>query len=106
MEDPQREISQVVKMLTTAVKPDIQQQALERFFVSNAGFNHPLCAVQPGPESRKRILAIYQWYRNLSPHITLEVDSVVYDAEKYKMYLDITQQFHLFISPFKPSPAH
>jgi hypothetical protein len=61
MEHPSEEIVSVVKLLTAARSPDIQKAAVERYFTSNAGFQHPLCAVESAPNSRQGILGIYQY---------------------------------------------
>ncbi len=68
-------------------------------------FRHPLCAVYRAPHSRDAMLAILQWYRILSPVLSVHVNHVTYDAEKNSAYLDITQVFHIRWSPFKPAPA-
>ncbi|KZS95318.1 hypothetical protein SISNIDRAFT_452709 [Sistotremastrum niveocremeum HHB9708] len=39
----------------------------------------------------------------MSPELGLEVDDFVYDKDKLKVFLNITQTFHIFLSPFKPA---
>lgn len=60
MQDPVREIPEVVTILTAAASPDIQKAAVEKYFTSDAGFSHPVCAVKRGPNSRDSVLGIYQ----------------------------------------------
>ena len=60
MNNPRAEIVHVVKMLTTAPTPTAQQTAIEKYFDPQAGFQHTLCNVPPGPGSRERIIGIYQ----------------------------------------------
>lgn len=105
MQHPEKDITEVVTLLTTAITPGIQKAALERFFAPDAGFIHPVCAVERGPNSRDKVLAIYQWYRVLSPQITLEVKDVVYDREQNVMFLEIVQKFHLRLSPLSAAPS-
>ena len=105
MDDPKNEIAQVVKLVTTAATPELQATAIERFFMSDAGFTHPLCTVPPNPGSRHVIKGIYEWYRHLSPALSLEVNSISYDEERLVLYLDVVQTFHIFLSPFQPAPA-
>ena len=61
-----------------------QTAVLESHFLPNASFLHPFCRVPsflafPAPcmrvQSRQVILAIYRWYRLLSPRIELCIDS-------------------------------
>ncbi|THH13713.1 hypothetical protein EW146_g6536 [Bondarzewia mesenterica] len=96
MQNPAREIEGVVKLLTTAASPDIQKSALQR---------HPLVDVPSAPNSRETILGIYQWYRIMSPHLALTVNNVAYIPEQNKIFLDITQDFHVRFDPFPLQPA-
>ncbi|KAI0065150.1 hypothetical protein BV25DRAFT_1880829 [Artomyces pyxidatus] len=105
MENPARDIEQVVRLLTTAITPDIQKDAVKKFFTHDAGFRHPIVYVPPGPQSRESILGIFQWYRIISPHIDITVQNISYDADKKTLFLDLTQKFHLWWSPFSPAPA-
>ena len=103
MQNPVREIKEVVNLITAANEPEVQLTAIRRqvipsipslfptpsknqhtskfethiswirFFAPNAGLNHPLCRVPRGPNSRDDIIAIYQWYRDMSPKLKLEV---------------------------------
>ncbi|PFH49149.1 hypothetical protein AMATHDRAFT_131510, partial [Amanita thiersii Skay4041] len=105
MQDPVKEIKAVVLQLTTASSPDQQKLAIYKYFAPNAGFRHPLCQVDPGPLSRESILGIYQWYRVISPHISMHIDNVVYDEPHAVLLLDVTQVFHLFFVPVNPAPS-
>ncbi|KAF4622633.1 hypothetical protein D9613_009275 [Agrocybe pediades] len=105
MEDPAREITSVVYQLTSTDSPDVQKSAVERYMTSDVGFQHPVCSVKPGPNSREAVLGIYQWYRVLSPHIEAKVESIVFDANLNLLYLEASQKFKLFFLPVKPVPA-
>ncbi len=76
-----------------------------RYYAEDMRFRHPLCAVTRAPHSRDAMLAILQWYRVLSPVLSVHVNHLTYDAEKNSAYLDITQVFHIRWSPFKPAPS-
>ncbi|KAJ8091753.1 hypothetical protein PM082_020988 [Marasmius tenuissimus] len=99
MEDPQAEISNVVSLLTTASSPEIQDATFERYLTPDAGFRHPICRVDPGPSSRDAVLGIYQWYRVMSPTLEMRVENVVFDKENCVMFLEVTQKFHIRLSP-------
>jgi len=105
MENPRDEIAAAVKLLTTAETPEIQLAAIEKYFAPDAGFNHPICKVKRGPNSRNQILGIYQWYRTMSPRLELDIEDVAYNESSGKVYLNITQKFRIFASPFSPAPA-
>ncbi|KAI0327482.1 hypothetical protein GY45DRAFT_1327600 [Cubamyces sp. BRFM 1775] len=105
MEDPAKEIVNVATMVTAAVNPEIQKATVLKYYAPDASFRHPLCAVRSAPNSRAAILSILQWYRVLSPVLSVRANSVTYDEEKNSVYLDVTQTFHIRWSPLSPAPA-
>ncbi|KAF7361428.1 hypothetical protein MSAN_01175900 [Mycena sanguinolenta] len=105
MQNPVSEVGTVVSLLTAAASPEIQKAAFRKYFTSDAGFRHPICHVTPGPGSRDRILAIFQWYRIMSPQLKISTNSVVHDPANNTLILDIVQEFHIRLSPFKPAPS-
>ncbi|EJD00291.1 uncharacterized protein FOMMEDRAFT_22132 [Fomitiporia mediterranea MF3/22] len=105
MNNPRNEIAAAVKALTLAPTPAVQRAAINKYFAPEAGFLHPLCTVHPGPGSREEIVGIYEWYRDMSPKVSLEVESFVYDETQKVAYLNVVQNFHIFLSPFASSPA-
>lgn len=122
MEDPAKEIATVASLVTAAINPEIQKASVlkyvvnlsigvanqpceSRYYAPDISFRHPLCAVKSGPNSRDAILSILQWYRVMSPAISVHVNSVTYDEEKHTAFLDITQTFHIRWSPLNPAPA-
>ncbi|KAG8896282.1 hypothetical protein FRB99_008962 [Tulasnella sp. 403] len=76
MQDPRRDITEVVKRLTVTSSPDVQLKTLQTYFTEDAAFDHPLCRVDPGHNSREKILEIYQWYKITSPKIELNVEEI------------------------------
>ncbi|OSX62775.1 hypothetical protein POSPLADRAFT_1033455 [Postia placenta MAD-698-R-SB12] len=127
MENPVEEIEGVVLSITSATNPETQKAAILRYFTPDATFRHPLCTIPSSfaappagavgsptlphtpsllpLSSRDTILRIYQWYRVLSPRLTVRVRKVVYDPARHEMWLDIVQTFHLFFSPLRPAQA-
>ncbi|KAJ7186895.1 hypothetical protein C8R46DRAFT_858225, partial [Mycena filopes] len=105
MQHPSSEVGAVVSLLTAAAAPDIQKAAFHKYLTPDAGFRHPLCHVATAPGSRERVLAIYQWYRIMSPNIDISVKNVVHDTANNILLLDVVQHFHIRLSPFKPAPS-
>ena len=68
-------------------------------------FRHPLCAVPSGPNSRAKMLAILQWYRIMSPVLSVKVTSVTYDVDNMVAFLDVTQTFHIRWSLLSSAPG-
>lgn len=76
MQSPVDEIPGVVKALVEAPTPDDQRAAIQRYFSPDASFDHMLCAVASGPQSRDNgVLPIYYWLRIMS-NSSIRIDSV------------------------------
>ncbi|KAJ2918867.1 hypothetical protein MD484_g1532, partial [Candolleomyces efflorescens] len=105
MQNPSEEVSSVILQLATTTSPDVQQAAVYKYMTPDVSFEHPVCSVRSSANSREKLLKIYQWYRVLSPHIDLKVESVVLDRENEVMYIEMIQWFKLFFLPINPQPA-
>lgn len=105
MEDPVAEIESVVLKVTATHSPDVQAAAFQRYMSQDMGFRHPVCSIVPGPNSRNKVLGVYQWYRVLSPRIDIRIDSVVFDEARRLLYVEGVQWFKLIFLPVKPVPA-
>jgi len=106
MEDPLREIGGVVRAFTVAESADAQRAALRKYATHDMEFQHPSCAIAKSPRSRDLILGVYQWYRVMSPELSVQVENVVFDEPTLTIFLDVIQTFHIRISPFKPIPSY
>ncbi|PWN30737.1 hypothetical protein BDZ90DRAFT_257799 [Jaminaea rosea] len=100
MQSPADEIPGVVKALVEAPTPDDQRAALQRYFSPDASFDHMLCAVASGPQSRDNgVLPIYYWLRIMS-NSSIRIDSVAFDQRKNKAYVDAAQTLRPNLFPF------
>jgi len=63
MDNVAKEIAGVVHGLTTCKTAEDQAKTLKKYFVQDAAFEHPMCSVKSGENSREAILGIYRWYR-------------------------------------------
>lgn len=75
MDDAVAEISGIIQTLCTGT-PEVQRSAVAIYFTSSASFTHPFCRTGSFPGSIWSIHMIYRWYKILSPHIEVAVDSV------------------------------
>lgn len=86
-----KEVPSLIKSLCQGSAQE-QHDAIETYFVPDAAFQHPLCRV-PGRSwklgaaasrgelnSRLLIMAIYRWYRLLSPKIDFTIHSICIDS--------------------------
>lgn len=72
MQDPKKEIPNVIRTLCTTRDANELQATVEKYFASDAKFSHPLCKAN----SRNEILGLFQWYRLASPETQIKVLSV------------------------------
>ncbi|KAF7560439.1 hypothetical protein G7046_g3725 [Stylonectria norvegica] len=114
MEHPVKEIAGVITTLTQGT-PEQQEATLRDYFLPNASFTHPYCRVPSfskgaiplasGIDSLWVILAVYRWYRTLSPHIDIKVDSAVFDQRSGLLYVSLRQTFAVWFIPLYKAPV-
>ncbi|WFD35969.1 hypothetical protein MCUN1_002840 [Malassezia cuniculi] len=92
MEDPKRDITDVVKGLVSAKNANEQRDTLQHYFLPDASFDHPLCAVSSYSNSRDTgILPIYQWLRIFFKDTLVVVDQIAFDEDSGQLYFRATQ---------------
>ena len=60
MEDPVKEIGPIIRALTSSNSPDEQKATIERYMTPDISLHHPVVVVKPGPNSRDRVLGVFQ----------------------------------------------
>ncbi|KAF5319473.1 hypothetical protein D9619_008752 [Psilocybe cf. subviscida] len=103
MQSPSQEIQSVMELIHSAITPDIQKAAINKFFTSDAALRTPWYSVRAGILSREDILGIYQWYRTVSPVIDVHVEDSVYDRLHNIVYADVTILYHFRMTPWAPA---
>ncbi|KAK3353071.1 hypothetical protein B0T25DRAFT_200677 [Lasiosphaeria hispida] len=114
MEHPVKDIRGVIRSLCQGGFEE-QQEAVFKYFTPSASFVHPYCRVPsfeavriPGVgevDSRTLVLAIYRWYKILSPKIDIEIESSVFDQRANLLYVTLTQTFSIWLIPFHRAPV-
>ncbi|KAK4450090.1 hypothetical protein QBC34DRAFT_403767 [Podospora aff. communis PSN243] len=114
MEHPVRDIRGVIQSIYQGT-PSEQQETINRYFLPTASFTHPFVRVPSFPEktvpllgqvnSRGLILAIYKWYKLLSPSTTVQIESTVFDQRTNILYVTLNQTFSIWFLPFNKSPV-
>ncbi|KIW16260.1 hypothetical protein PV08_06311 [Exophiala spinifera] len=104
MDDPVAEIPHIIKTLVTAPS-DVQSDTIKLYFTPAASFTHPFCRTGSFPGSIWLIIMIYRWYKILSPHVDIWIDSVAFDKEKLLLYVSMHQDFRLWVVPFYIAPV-
>ncbi|ETN39883.1 uncharacterized protein HMPREF1541_06109 [Cyphellophora europaea CBS 101466] len=98
MENPVEEITGVITTLCTA-ESEVQQQAIDKYFTQDALFIHPFCRTLRVSNSTWMIKKIYAWYKILSPHIDIKVDSIAFDQANMILYVTARQTFRIQFIP-------
>ena len=96
MQNPVREIPNVIHLLSTNASSEAQRRAIETYFLPDAVFTHTICSATP----RHRILAIYRWYHIISPVVDLSVNSVAFDEANRTLYVSMRQSLTFWIFPW------
>ena len=81
MDDPIKDISRAINLCAGATSADDQVDAFHKYFSPNASFLHPLCYVPSRPNSRKRVIGIYLFYRAVIPETHFDVKYVAFDEK-------------------------
>lgn len=102
MDDPIADIPAVVHALTQGT-PSQQLETLTTHFTSTASFTHPFCRTGSFEGSRHLILAIFRWYKIMSPLVDLEIKGIAFDDTNLVLYVDIEQVFAIWFVPFHRS---
>ncbi|KAG1856970.1 hypothetical protein DFJ58DRAFT_659277 [Suillus subalutaceus] len=105
MQNPQRDLPLVLKALATCRNPADLRAAVKQLYTHDASLHHPLWIVEHGANSRQKILGLYELCRIISPDTTSNVNSVFYDENHHVFFAEVTQHFHVRISPFKSAPS-
>ena len=92
MDNPEKEVADVIRVVAGATTPDSQIDAIEKYFTRDASFLHPLCFVAPGQDSRSRIILIYLFYRALIPRTNFEIQSVAWDRQAGRVFIALIQK--------------
>ncbi|KAG1761422.1 hypothetical protein EDD22DRAFT_761258, partial [Suillus occidentalis] len=104
MQNPQRDLPVVLTALATSRNPADLRTAVKKFYTHDASLHHPLRIVEHGPNSRQKILGMYEWHRIISPDTTTSVNAYMI-GKHHVLVAEVTQYFHVRISPFKAAPS-
>ncbi|KAK7516107.1 uncharacterized protein IWZ02DRAFT_50243 [Phyllosticta citriasiana] len=104
MENPEQEISKVIRLLTQS-PPSVQSETIDKFFTRNATFTHPFCRTAKFNNSRLLIHGIYRWYKIMSPRVDISINSVAFDKQNLILYVHISQIFRVWVIPFHYAPV-
>ncbi|KAJ3496212.1 hypothetical protein NLG97_g2823 [Lecanicillium saksenae] len=108
MDSPANDIEGVIKTLCEGSARE-QDEALQKYFLPDAGFIHPICWVPRfsniavpffGSISSLWIVqCIYRWYITFAPRLHIEVLSTAFDEKNSILYATAQQSFTLWFLP-------
>lgn len=82
-------------------KEAVRQHTPDRIaeFVDQHDTDHHVQKAAESLNSRRLITAIFRWYKILSPHIEIGIESVAWDANRHRLYVGMHQRFALWFVP-------
>ncbi|KAK8227175.1 hypothetical protein HDK77DRAFT_484304 [Phyllosticta capitalensis] len=104
MENPEQEISQVVRSLTQS-PPSVQRETIDKYFTRNATLVHPFCRTGKFRNSRLLIHGLYRCYKIMSPRVDISINSVAFDKQNLILYVHVSQIFRIWFIPFHYAPV-
>ncbi|EIW78037.1 hypothetical protein CONPUDRAFT_167999 [Coniophora puteana RWD-64-598 SS2] len=103
MQDPAKEVSHVIELLSTSRSPYITRQTVEKFYTEDASFRHPFVAVESSATSRERLIGIFDWYCTIAETSSSKFHSCTFDEHNQLVYVDVSQTVSIHYSPFSPT---
>ncbi|EGX89851.1 hypothetical protein CCM_08104 [Cordyceps militaris CM01] len=108
MDSPASDIEGVIKTLCMGSAHE-QDAALNKYFLPDAEFIHPLCWVPRfrniaipffgSIESLWLVQCIYRWYITFAPRLDIVVDSTAFDEKNKLLYATARQSFRIWFFP-------
>ncbi|TQV92455.1 hypothetical protein V2A60_007145 [Cordyceps javanica] len=108
MDSPANDIEGVIKTLCMGSAHE-QDAALNKYFLPDAEFIHPLCWVPRfrniaipffgSIESLWLVQCIYRWYITFAPRLDIVVDSTAFDEKNNLLYATARQSFTIWFFP-------
>ncbi|KAH9819224.1 hypothetical protein DFH28DRAFT_68411 [Melampsora americana] len=95
MDDPVKEIRDVVRGLT---EPDAATEIaknIEKFFTKDAIIQHPVVELARGPNSRDHLIGLYKIFRMFTIDQKILFHSVMFNEDLTSCAIDLTEHFHL-----------
>ncbi|KAG6375377.1 hypothetical protein JVT61DRAFT_2932 [Boletus reticuloceps] len=100
MQDPKKDITNIIHTLCTTRDAKELETTVEKYFVADAKFSHPMCKAN----SRNEILGLFQWYRLASPETQINIRSVMYDNDLNVLVVEVEEKLNVWFNPL-PSKA-
>ncbi|KAJ2971158.1 hypothetical protein NQ176_g7834 [Zarea fungicola] len=108
MDSPEDDIEGVIKTLCQGSARE-QDEALNKYFLPDASFIHPLCHVPRfrgvalpffgSVDSLWLVQCIYRWYITFAPSLDIVVDSTAFDEKNSLLYATVRQHFTIWFFP-------
>ncbi|KAJ4159415.1 uncharacterized protein LMH87_008317 [Akanthomyces muscarius] len=108
MDSPANDIEGVIKTLCMGSAHE-QDEALNKYFLPDAEFIHPLCWVPRfrnvavpffgSIDSLWLVQCIYRWYITFAPKLDIVVDSTAFDEKNSLLYATARQSFTIWFFP-------
>ncbi|KAF2659313.1 hypothetical protein K491DRAFT_712831 [Lophiostoma macrostomum CBS 122681] len=89
MDNPALDIAHVIVRLLDPPTPASQIRTIQKYFSADASFAHPLCYIESTPDSRDRIIRVYNFLHLVAPTCAAKIRRQSFHDTKGKMSLEI-----------------
>jgi hypothetical protein len=91
MNSPELELKDIILALTENDDPAVHKAHVEKYFVKNASFVHPLCVVESGPNSREQLRRVYAVYKYFTRDIHLNIQKITIDSNCTRAVVELEE---------------
>jgi hypothetical protein len=89
MDNPSNDIAYALARLITPSSVDSQTHTVRKYFYSDASLSHPLCYIEPAPNSYERIIRAFAFLSVVAPGMKATIRRQSFNDIKGKMVLDL-----------------
>ncbi|KAK4692175.1 hypothetical protein P7C71_g4973, partial [Lecanoromycetidae sp. Uapishka_2] len=97
MENPYKEIKQIILNLTENDDPVLHRATVDKYFLPTASFLHPIVNVKSGPESRETIKQVYTVYKVFTKNVKIHFQI---DLENTRAVIELEESLDASFIPF------
>ena len=85
------ELRDVVLRLTENNDPKSHKATVDKYFTTDAGFQHPLVTVPSGPGSREQLKNVYAVYKYATRDIEIDIQRITVDSNATRAVVELEE---------------
>lgn len=100
MDDPVKEIEDVVRSLTEPDEARIMAQNVEKYFTRDAYIVYPILKLcKHNPRGRSHLQGLYKWLRVITIHNKIEFHHVMWSEDRLHATIELTEHYEPHLLP-------